>query len=280
MHGHFTEGRTWLERILATGGGATINRAKVFSTAGTLAWLQRDFRQATHFHEQALAHYREADDREGVAFSINNLGVQAVDQAEYARAAPLFEESLARFRELGDQYGVIYALNNLGETKWRLGEYECAITLFTESAATSRQHGDQWCTAVILVSLGRSLTTQGALARATASFHDSLHLSLELGDKVVTAMCLEGLAGVAARNGQDRDGARRAARLFGTSAALRESVGAPLSPIEREDVDQDMAIVRGRLDEADFAAAFGEGQTMSTDDAVAYALKSVHESDF
>jgi non-specific serine/threonine protein kinase len=46
-HGHFAEGRTWLDRALARADGAPAAlRARAASGAGTLAWQQGDFAQA------------------------------------------------------------------------------------------------------------------------------------------------------------------------------------------------------------------------------------------
>jgi hypothetical protein len=81
-------------------------------------------------------------------------------------------------------------------------------------------------------------------------------------------MDLEGLAAVAVAQAQSQ----RAARLFGAAEGLREAIGAPVPPADRAEHDHSVAAVRSALGEAAFAAEWGEGQTMSLDEVVAYAL--------
>ena len=85
---------------------------------------------------------------------------------------------------------------------------------------------------------------------------ESLALRRELGDKHGLAECLEGLAGVAVA----QQHLERAARLLGAAAALREAIGAPLSPREQARYDRDMSALRADLGEAAFAAAWATGR--------------------
>src|SRR5262249_58383083 len=66
--------------------------------------------------------------------------------------------------------------------------------------------------------------------------------------------------------------ARRAARLFGAAAVLREVIGAPLPPSERAKHAGLVGRARAMLEDEEFAAAWAEGQAMDADQAVAYAL--------
>ncbi|WP_236594901.1 hypothetical protein [Saccharothrix sp. 6-C] len=70
------------------------------------------------------------------------------------------------------------------------------------------------------------------------------------------ALALEGLAGAEALAGDHR----RAARLLGAAAALREGAGAPLPPGERGDVARITTATRAALGPAPFTSAFTEGR--------------------
>ena len=61
----------------------------------------------------------------------------------------------------------------------------------------------------------------------------------------------------------------RAARLLGASAALREEIGAPLSPITQADHDHAVNASREALGEDAFAAAWAEGSAMTLEEAIA-----------
>jgi len=62
----------------------------------------------------------------------------------------------------------------------------------------------------------------------------------------------------------------RAARLLGAAAALREAIGAPLSPGERVRYDRDMSTVRAGLGEATFAAAWATGKAMPPEQVITH----------
>ena len=83
------------------------------------------------------------------------------------------------------------------------------------------------------------------------------------------AWSLEYLARVAGGLGQPE----RAARLFGAAEALREAIGAPLPPSGRDDHEREVAAARAHLDEHAFVQALAEGQAMSLEQAIAYALE-------
>ena len=65
---------------------------------------------------------------------------------------------------------------------------------------------------------------------------------------------------------------RRAARLFGAAETLRRAIGAALSPGARVDYDRDVAAVRAQLDEETFAMEWAEGQALTMEQAIEYAL--------
>ena len=79
---------------------------------------------------------------------------------------------------------------------------------------------------------------------------------------------MEGLARVAAVQGRPE----RAARLLGASAALREELGTPLSPIVQADHDHALNAARAALGGEAFEAAWTEGSEMTFEEAIAYTL--------
>jgi hypothetical protein len=65
----------------------------------------------------------------------------------------------------------------------------------------------------------------------------------------------------------------RTACLYGAMEALRERGGSSEVPPARRAFDQSAAEVRTALGETAFVAAWAEGRAMSTEQAVAYALR-------
>jgi class 3 adenylate cyclase len=91
----------------------------------------------------------------------------------------------------------------------------------------------------------------------------------EFADQRGIAVFLEGLAREAGVQGD----ARRAARLFGAAAALREALGTPRPHAERGDYEEHVAATAEQLGPEQFAVAWVEGSCMTVEEAMAYALE-------
>lgn len=100
-----------------------------------------------------------------------------------------------------------------------------------------------------------------------ALFFEGLALFTELRDRRIIALALDGVAGLAIAWGQ----AERAARLFGTAAALREATGLPVDPACRAAQERDVAAARAALGEEAFAAGRASGAALPLAAAVSEA---------
>jgi DNA-binding NarL/FixJ family response regulator len=150
------------------------------------------------------------------------------------------EEALDMYRALHDPPGMAHALHVLGLVA---------------------EHDDD--TAQARLRLNESLTYRRDAAR-----HD-VPESLE---------ALARLAGAAAQNGVAcAASVMRACRLWSAAATAREVFGMPLRPTDREVYSRAMAAARAQLDKTVWEAAWAEGQTMTLEQAIAYALESTSE---
>ena len=70
---------------------------------------------------------------------------------------------------------------------------------------------------------------------------------------------------------------RRALRLAGVAAALRDTIGAPLSPAEQLRLNHTLDSACGMLNEAERSILLNEGNRMVLEQAVDYALKATSE---
>ena len=66
----------------------------------------------------------------------------------------------------------------------------------------------------------------------------------------------------------------KAAQLFGAAAALREVINIPWSPRDRALYEPYLVAARMGLDETTWGSAWAAGQSMSMEQAVAYALQA------
>jgi hypothetical protein len=69
----------------------------------------------------------------------------------------------------------------------------------------------------------------------------------------------------------------RAARLYGAADSLRQYLGAPLLPGDRPRHERYLAAARSLINEAVWEAAWEEGQAMTREAAISYALEGAEE---
>ncbi|MGN9785706.1 BTAD domain-containing putative transcriptional regulator [Nonomuraea sp. ZG12] len=281
-------GDTW-------GTAAALNvRARWAAMRGDVAALRED-------GERGLVLFREAGDRWGEMRAVENLSTHAEITGDYERAAELRREGLRRAEELGLWSAVSDALSRLGRIALLTGDHALAedyherarVLAVSQSnrpaeefaevglALVARRQGrlDEaerrlrsqlgWVrevsgepgAALILAELGFVAERRGDAAGALGLHQQSLAAARKVGDPRAVALAFEGLAGARALEGRHEE----AARLLGGAAALRESVGAPLPPAERGDVDRITEAVRQALgDEALTAALTAAAQPDET----------------
>ena len=340
IHGHYSEGRSVLERALAAseGVGASV-RAKAFSAAAMLINIQGDTDRSEALAEESLALYRELEDKEGIALALYKLGQVAWLKGKLALAGSLIEESLELSRELGDSISVAYSLFSLAGLATLRGEYARGSARTWQSLALFKKLGDKRGIALALLELaeqlfisgsdeprvrqlleeglvlyrevggkdasasyfyltGRVALSQGDPFTARERLEESLTLYKELGDRQHIVRSLIGLAKVEAHQGNyaaaqvlyeeslslARVGHRLniassleglahvaaaqrqlvwATRLWGAAEVLRETMGAPLPPVERTGYEHSVAAVCTQLGKEAFTALWAEGGTMS-----------------
>jgi predicted ATPase/uncharacterized protein HemY len=310
--GDYPVARSFYEQSLAIRRelGDRLTLATTLSNLGVVANSQGDHASARALFEENLAIQRQVGDQQGLATTLNNLASTAVFQGDFASARPLFEESLAINRALGDKRRIALTLSNLGDVANAQGDFPTARALSEESLAMARDLGDKQQIALILNNLGSVAANQGDYRSARALFAESLAIRRELRNRQSIAVTLTNLADAAANQGDHRTArssleesltiqrelgnkrgivesldcsARisvlqgelvRAARLFGAVEVLREAsnlVGR--WPVERDQYEHKVALVRAGLAETVFAAAWAEGRAMTLEQAIEYALQ-------
>jgi tetratricopeptide (TPR) repeat protein len=225
--------------------------------------------------EESLAIWRELAEPGGIALSLYFLGSLAHAGGDFEVARSCFEESHAIWRGLGDPNNVARPLSGLGRVALSQGDYARARSLLEESLAIRRgfepeASGYIWCQSL----LGLAVLAEGDPGLAVALFKESLERGRELGTDWAIPAGLEGLARVAAMQGQPA----RAALLFGAAAAWRSTPDILRVSFDPSGYDRLLSTVRAALGDEAFAAVWTEGQAMPQHRAVAYALEPVAEA--
>jgi predicted ATPase/DNA-binding XRE family transcriptional regulator len=268
-HGHYEEGRRWLERALAIAPDSpSAPRGHALIGLGVMLFFQGHYEQAAATWEESLALFQTLGDTRGVAYSYGNLGLVADAREDYPRAIASYEQALALFRELEDPTYIGFMLHNVGLIAYFQGEYARATALFEESLALARADGDETSIAMILGNLGLVAFGEGDVERALALQRAALANWTQVNNKPWLARAVEHFALIAAASGQ----ARRAALLFGAGSGLRADFGGSQPPNDRALNERYVAQARADIGEKAFAAGWAAGAQMALDEAIAYAL--------
>lgn len=239
-----------------------------------LAWLalfRGDTGQAAELCAKGLALAEESGDRVRRLSLLYLRGRIAQKQRNYARAITFYRKSLVLAREVKERSFEARILISLGEITRAQGAYEEASTYYHESLVVHRETdlrgGDIALHNLGLVALARGDRRQArSLFRASVLFiQEKMEAGPQLNEAIVWNVW--GLARVALAEGQPR----LAVQLF--AVAELEMKPGIATPVDVDDYERELALVRAELGEEAFAAAWAEGQAMSLEEAVALALE-------
>ena len=185
-------------------------------------------------------------------------------QGDFEGARTLHSECLSLFRELGDLTGVAWSLNYQGDLERDRGDSTAAQALYEQGLALFRELGDRWGIAGALADLGSLAREQGTYSNARSLYAESMKLFRELDHKRGIARLLECSACSAAAQLE----AERSLRLAGAAAALRQNIGAPLTPAEQAKLEAALKPARQVLATTVAAKAWSEGSALPVDKAI------------
>jgi hypothetical protein len=120
----------------------------------------------------------------------------------------------------------------------------------------------------VLASIGFMALDQRDFSGAEKAFTESLRIGRTRGIPWLAATDLEGLAGVAAGQGE----AELAARLYGAADAIRVSSGTPVRPSHQDIYDRGVTAAKTSLRQDEFARAYQQGRTTPAEQMIASIL--------
>jgi predicted ATPase len=279
----FEESRRYAEENLAMCREAGYNRgiAVTLHWMGELETIRGNYVEARRNLDQSLAWFREQNIVWGVIISLNLISQVAISQDGYAQARAYSNESLALCRKFELRWGIAYSKFNQGLIAIGEGNFREAHTCLDESLAIQREWGEKFTRALFLSVMGLIASKQGERMVARRYYEESLELSQKMRNRLYVAQGLTGLGGLwvqAGLNGGQHDASNssdylgRVARLSGAITDLLTSCGAVMLRPFTTLYEQNLVVARANLALASFEAAFAEGQAMTLDEAVAYAL--------
>jgi tetratricopeptide (TPR) repeat protein len=177
-------------------------------------------------------------------------------------------ECLAIFQGLGDRTGVAWSLNYQGDVARDRGDTAAARILYEQGLGIFRELGDRWGIAGTLADLGSLAREQGNYSAAHSLYAESIKLFQELDHKRGIARLLECCACSAAAQRE----VERSLRLAGAAAALRQHIGAPLTPAEQAKLEASLRAAREALTDTVGTKAWLEGWALPVEKAIEEVL--------
>jgi predicted ATPase/class 3 adenylate cyclase len=170
----------------------------------SLLWAARDYREAGRYADLALTVARELDDPPRIARSLNRLGNWQLNRESPQEALVRHREALAILERIGDQEGIAETLDLLGMTSGMAGDTAGASSWYARAVDAWRAMGDRHGLAASLVGramIGHTYHTDTipVTARAeevNALGEEGLALSREIGWRAGEAFALWSFRGM------------------------------------------------------------------------------------
>jgi tetratricopeptide (TPR) repeat protein/DNA-binding CsgD family transcriptional regulator len=221
VRGHLSEGRRWLDQVLALEGVVSLDRAHCLRGAAALAEDQGDYERCLPLYDEALLAARALDDQQLEAQVLDSLGNVAHDRGTYEEAARRHREALAIFQKLDDRRGIAGSLHNLGTVSYFQGDLDAAEAAYTRSHELLREIGDLRSMGLVLGNLGSVVYARGEFERSIQMHEQSLTAMRTIGDEMGAASAITNLASAFHRLGD----LSRAVELNGQALEILERIG-------------------------------------------------------
>ena len=266
LAGNITEGRRWLADALTLAPDRTRRRVRALNNLAGLAILQQDHDEARRLLDESLSLAAELVGRPGEAEAWLWLGFLELNGDP--PTAEALRRSLELHKQVEDRVGTCRSLLFLGGA---LTQQEQTMPEGQEALRTALTMADEledgWAQAFAHVFLG--------WAELMLDNHDLAagHLAVAVRTEAlgpVRGTAIEALARLSLATDP-----RRASRLVGACAAVRESGGGVPPPWLKRRGQAVRAEAERILGTTEAQRAWDEGRRMSTEQAIAYALASV-----
>jgi non-specific serine/threonine protein kinase len=303
--GHYSEGATWLDRLLALP-GATSRTAEVplaLAWSGQLRLMMGEYVHAQALGEAALEH-GDVDDR-ATTLAVLMLGNVALQQGHLARASILHADARQRTHRLRNPSEFICLLQ-LGLEAFELGEIdslrqrvtdieaiarsrndaevqayamhlrsllanadgnlEAAHAMLEQELKFERPSGNQQAIVRALIDLGHVRLDLRRTDEAFEAFAEAIQLAQASGERIRLIRALEGCARCFAPRHPDA-----AVRLVGTTDGLRKLLGSVAWPSEQRYLENWLQAARRALGPRGSQRAWEDGHAATLEQAVSLA---------
>jgi class 3 adenylate cyclase/tetratricopeptide (TPR) repeat protein len=137
--------------------------------------------QALEHGQLALGFARESDDREQLAFVLNDLCRLYTTRGEFEKALPMIQEARELWKALDNQIMLADSFGSEGEARFNAGEFEQAFELCTEALRISEKTENLWGQSYDRMLLSFVQLEKGELSQGIQLAEQSVQLADDAG---------------------------------------------------------------------------------------------------
>jgi non-specific serine/threonine protein kinase len=291
-------------------------RAQAYTALAMLSINRGDHRTGQSASQQAAALARQLDDPLQLARALNFLGLSSAFLGDVALGFDSLHESEALCRKFGYEDELASVLQSLAYITLEIHGEKAAEQLqsyMEESLALSRGSADPEAAVRTEGILARLAFYRGDMGEARKHADLMLDLHREMGDQLSVIGHQSAMAHVARQMGnykealalyretlpdwqkighrgavahqleciayiaKAREEGERAIRLMSAAEALRRASSSPRTPQERIEYERELEGLRAGMDEKTFDLLWAEGQSMTMDQAIDFAMAEYEE---
>lgn len=177
----------------ATEAGLEAIAWQILAAASDFFRLHRPWAEWIACNEAGLAAARRAEDTQGQAWTLNELGRVYFELARYAEATACYEEALRLVRQTGDEHDEGTVLNNLASLYGETSRTVDALDYFLQGLDLARRTGNRFGEAVALGNVGEIHRRTGHARHAIICHREAMDIAIEIGDRQGQALALHNL---------------------------------------------------------------------------------------
>jgi tetratricopeptide (TPR) repeat protein len=151
---------------------------------GRIHWIRGAYGKALEFHRTALALRKDIGDPRSIALSLANIGRVLNDCGDFKAATHEFKEALKLRRRHDDLSGVVLSLCDIGGVETTEGNYDAALDMFAEALSIANEIGEKLAQAEVLMRYGECKHALGRGPDAVEHLLEAISLSSQLGNRL------------------------------------------------------------------------------------------------
>ena len=244
----------------------------------SLGWWflrQEKFEGAGVQFEKCLEAGQQMQDKQFIARGYRDMGVLALAANSYDKARYWLKKSLQVSVEVKNKQYVPDLLVNLAELSRKEKDFSQAASYLEEGLRICREINYKSTQVVTLHNPGLTMLCLEKYRQAESYLVESLIAAKGLDNKKLVILALTGIASVKTLAGSYRI----AACLFGAAENLREMRGFIIGDTDQQVHEFALEQLKTRLDQPSLLYAFKQGQTLSFQNAVDFALAKREEQE-